>query len=326
MKNLIVYPNCSKGGVTSVIRGRAAANPEATFHAVFFNDRGGRDAFTDLPNVSVRIVRKDRAPSFLTYLAATHGYKRISVLSAPDVASKIEYPKDAEVAYEFHSSNISIIENELTSLDLSQISTIVAPSEYMAEQIRTVLPSGRENSVEVVPNLVDPTIFFAAPPSTNYLTGNQHPLLWVGRFDREKGYRYFLRALGMLPARYRGIVVVSIESDPTRAAEFLGEAAACGVLDRVDILANVPQQRMGELYREAAAKGGAMISTSLLESFGYSVLEAIYSDLPTFAFELPPFHEHPDPKGILRMVDTGDASAITEALLKGSSLDVSLRS
>lgn len=315
MKQLIVYPNFSKGGVTSVIRGRAAANPDTLFHVVFFNDRGGRDAFTDMPNVSARIVRKDRAPAHITYLAATHGYQRISILSSPEVASKAEYPKDAQVVYEFHTSNMKIIERELKQLDLSKVSSIAAPSTYMSDQIRGILPPGSANPVEVVPNLVDRSIFFAGPPVTSYLADGSHPLLWVGRFDREKGYRYFLRALGMLPSDYRGIVVVSIESDPARAAEFLGEAAACGVLDRVDILANVPQRRMGEIFREAASKGGAMISTSLLESFGYSVLEALYCGLPTFAFELPPFHEHPDPNNLLRMVDVGDASAIAEAIL-----------
>ena len=315
MKDLIVYPNCSKGGVSSVIRGRAVADPDTTIHAVFFNDRGGRDAFADLPNVHVRIVRKDRAKNFLSRLVKVHNYREISILSAPEILEDVADEAHSPISYEFHTSNMTVIENELSKLDPSTLTQIVAPTQVMADNIKRALPSTFRLNVNTRPNLIDTRAFYAAPPTTSHLPQDKKPLLWIGRFDAGKGYRYFLRLLGLLPDEYRGVVIVSLESAPARAAEFLGEAAATGVLDRIDLLANVPQARLGDMYREAAQLGGAMISTSLMESFGYSVAEALACELPVFAFDLPAFHEHNDPKNLMHLVDIGDILELKLALL-----------
>lgn len=317
MKHLIVYPNCSKGGVTSVIRGRAVANPSDEYHVVFFNDRGGRDAFDDLKNVTVRLPRNDRSAAFISHLVDTIEYSSVSVLSSPETVNTVNWMPELQPIYEFHSSDISVIRRELSHLKLGRICEFRAPSEYLAGIVRRELGTQISAPVVVLPNLVDSTAFWKGKSELAVLPYRKRPLVWIGRFDKGKGYRYFLRLLRTMPDEYIGVAIVSLESDPARAAEFWGEAYANGVQDRLHLLLNLPQRRVGSLYREAVSAGGALVSTSLMESFGYSIAEALACGLRIAAFELPPYDEHIDPEGLLSVVDIGDLHAMRSVLLYG---------
>lgn len=317
-RRLVVYPNCSKGGVTSVIRGRAAASPEEEFDVVFLQDRGGRDAFTDLENVSVRIVRMDRAPAYLTHIAGFRGYASISFLSTPELAVKASWPVGPTVNYEFHSSDLNVITKEIAALKLERIDHVVAPSKFMADQIAPLLPEGDSHKITTVPNLVDRRIFHPRNKARHafvYDFNGKIPLVWLGRFDKGKSYRSFVRLIGSLPDQYVGMLVTSMESEPQRAADFFGEVYAQEAQSRMTVLQNLPQPEIADLYRSVEASHGYLISTSLLESFGYTVAEAIATGLRVVAFDLPALREHPDPDGLVQFVDVGSVAEMRNAIL-----------
>ncbi|ATG50892.1 hypothetical protein CFK38_04635 [Brachybacterium vulturis] len=314
MKKLIVYPNASRGGVAAVIRGRAVAEPQTEFHCIFFNDRGGRDAYSDLPNVHVRVVQKVRSHNYISYSAREHNYVQVSVIASPETVEKTELPEMTPLVYEFHSSNMEIIAREIDALAFNKLDRIVAPTRFMAQKIASSLPARSKVQTDVQPNLVDSTSFYAGPARLHQLDPVRIPLIWIGRFDKGKGFTSFLRLLSLLPDSYVGVAVTSIENDPARAAEFLGEAGAAGVSARVSLLLNLPQFKLGEMYREAVSLGGALISTSLMESFGYAVAEALACELPIHAFELPVFAEHDDPAGRLHQVPIGDVIALADSV------------
>lgn len=320
MKKLIVYPNASKGGVAAVIRGRAVAEPRTQFHCVFFHDRGGREAYSDLPNVHVRIVQKDRSHNYISYSASLHSYSQVSVISSPETIEHAVFPDSTLVVYEFHSSNMEIVRRELDTVDFSKVDRIIAPSAYMGDQISDSIPSRLRLRADVVPNLVDSTSFYRGAAATRHLEPQAKPLFWIGRFDKAKGFTSYIRLLSLLPHEYVGVAVVSLENDAQRTAEFLGEAGAAGVSGRISLMLNLSQTKLGEMFREASELGGALISTSLMESFGYSVVEAIACNLPVHAFELPPFAEHTDPYGLLHQVPIGDVVALAESV-RGISYD-----
>lgn len=317
-RRLIVYPNCSKGGVTSVIRGRAATSPEIQFDVVFLHDRGGRDAFNDLDNVSVRICRKDRAPAYITYVSNTRNYESVSLLSVPELTHQVEWPDEMVVNYEFHSSDLDIISREISHLKLDQINRVVAPSRFMADQIIPLLPEDESHKAVTVPNLVDHRLFRPPHASSDtgvYDFGDSIPLIWVGRFDKGKSYRSFVRLLGVLPQHYVGVLITSMENDPQRAGDFYGEVYTQGVNARTTVLLNVPQHEIADIYRAATVAGGYLVSTSLLESFGYTVAEAIATGLRVVAFQLPALREHPDPGRLVRFVDIGSVTEMRDAIL-----------
>lgn len=319
MKQLIVYPNASKGGITSVIRGRAAAEPNVRFDVLFFNDRGGSQAFADLKNVRTAILPKGRAEFAAKYLHSQNSYDTISILSAPSMMKHLA-DVSAHVRYEFHSSDMSVNKREIDALELGSIDELSVPSNFMASAIQHIIPAQFRKKLSVTPNLVDGTIFSAEGTTDFYRdlpsersSSNAIPLVWVGRFDEGKGYRHFLRALGMLPSKYYGVVVVSLEKDPSRASAFLNEAAVAGVFDRVELYLNQSQFEMAKLYRWAAQRGGRAVSTSLLESFGYFVAESAACGLPVVAFNLPVWKEHENQNKI-STVPVGSVTELVRAI------------
>lgn len=321
MRKLIIYPNCSKGGVTSVIRGRARAEQHVQFDVVFFNDRGGRNAFDDLPNVSVRIIRQDRSGNYFNYLLKHFRYDAISVLSHPKSANLLSENPELAVTYEFHSSDTKVMEREIGELNLDQLARIIAPTPQMTKIVSKFLPARIRPRVYVETNLVD-TKLFSEDGSTDFFANSRFkqddkgiPLLWVGRFDLGKGYQYMIRTLAQLPDEYFAIFVVSLESDPERANRFYRECAEMGVTHRVRLLLNLPQSVMGNLYRSVREAGGLAVSTSLMESFGYTVAEALACGTPVAAFDLPVWDNF-SKQELMRRVTSGDVQALARAIEK----------
>lgn len=319
MRHLIVYPNCSKGGVTSVIRGRARKNPEIHFDVVFFNDRGGRFAFEDLPNVTVRIVRQDRSTSYFNYLMENFSYSSVSVLSSPATSNQLVKFENCRVTYEFHSSDMSIVKEEIDQLEVDRIARFIAPTSVMTEQIRDLLPLRVRDRLEVESNLVDTALFSTDGRAEFFANSrfeqdaNAIPLIWVGRFDSGKGYQYFIRTIAQLPEQYVGHVIVSLESDPDRADKFLSECAAMGVEDRVRLYLNLSQAQIAEAYRSVRDAGGWCVSTSLMESFGYSVAEARACGLRVAAFDLPVWDAYAHDSAVVT-VPTGSIPALVRVI------------
>ncbi|MHB0834175.1 MAG: glycosyltransferase family 4 protein [Corynebacterium aurimucosum] len=319
MRKLIIYPNCSKGGVSSVIRGRAADEPNTHFDVVFFNDRGGLRTFSDIANVNARIIREDRAIAYLTYIVSRMEYDSVHVLSTPKIANALVKDSDVAVVYEFHSSNMTVVGEELKELDVDKMSQIAVPSEVMRLKIGERLPRRILARLIVTPNLVDHRVFSSEGPSDFFdrdpklADSTLRPIVWVGRFDKDKGYQYAVRALAQLPENYFGIFVVSLEHDPIRTSRFLSECDAMGVRDRIQFYMNLSQPEISTLYRSARDRGGVYVSTSLMESFGYAIAESMECGLPCVAFQLPVLDMHND-RGQLYSVPVGDIQAMSQLI------------
>lgn len=319
MRKLIIYPNCSKGGVSSVIRGRAADEPNTHFDVVFFNDRGGLRTFSEISNVSVRIIREDRAIAYLTYIVSRMEYDSVHVLSTPKIANALVENPDVAVVYEFHSSNMTVVEQELKELDIDKMSQIAVPSEMMKLKIGDRLPRRTLARLIVIPNLVDHRVFSHEGPADffdrdpKFADPALRPIVWVGRFDKDKGYQYAVRALAQLPEGFFGIFVVSLEHDPVRTSRFLSECDAMGVRDRVQLYMNLSQPQISNLYRSARDRGGVYVSTSLMESFGYAIAESMECGLPCVAFQLPVLDIHSN-RGKIYSVPVGDIQVMSELI------------
>jgi len=316
MRKLITYPNCSKGGVSSVIRGRAAAEPDTVFDIIFIYDRGGLRAFDDLANVNIRVIRPDRQIAFLKALLNELEYESVHVLSQPLVANELSALDHSAITYEFHSSNMNVVESEISKLDLDRLAEIAVPSKQMETWIRERVPRRLQQRINVVPNLVDELTFQPDGTSTYFdndpdFPNDAIPVVWVGRFDRDKGFHYAVRTLAQMPRRFFGVFVVSLEHDPARVAAFLNECDAMGVRDRVHLLMDLSPEEMANIYRSAAARAGVFISTSLMESFGYAIAESMKCGLPCVAFELPILSLH---TGRLSAVPIGDVAGMSRVI------------
>lgn len=294
VRHLSVYANCSLGGMTSVYRARALSRPDVLFDFIFINDREGSGAFEALPNCSVRIVRKDRLADFVNYLLATREYEELSITSVPDLPGALVRQKATQVFYEFHAPAASIIDNELNKLDIDAVDTLRAPSDWASSLVRGRLGAASGVNVVTANNIVDGKTFASEGPlAPSVGREDGMPVLWIGRFENaQKNYVDFLRVLSLLPEKYYGLMIGSLETDPERMGRVLGAAGYFGVEDRVDMYLNVAQQDMGGIHRMVADRGGVFCSTSLSETFGYGIVEAGRCGVPVAAYAVGPIKEH----------------------------------
>lgn len=319
--SLFMYPNFSKGGVSAVLRGRAAHSPSTKFYAIFDQDRGGKGIFDSFDNIEARVVRKDRQKAYLAYIQDQYTLDQICVLSNPGVVDLFSVTSYPYLRYEFHSSDMRVLKAEIDRLNLGRVDEFVVPSTYMAERIYGLGNMHIRRRLNVAQNLVDTTVFGTDGEANffefdvNRIGSMFRPLVWVGRFDKGKGYTYLLRTLAALPDEYVAYVVVSLEDEPSRAIDFISEAAALGVASRVSVLSNVSPAMLANIFRSARDMDGLLVSTSLLESFGYSVAEALACGLHVRAFDLPVWREHAKFDVLGESVPSGDVRALAESVV-----------
>lgn len=308
------YANCSMGGMATVYRTRASFNPEESHLLVFQKDRGGRAAFRNIPNLDIRIVPRSRLHVYLQFLASTQEVSQLRITADPKLANAVPDAIRGRVVYEFHSSALDALSAEIDQLDFNNVSQLWTPSRYMKTALGHLLPEHAPR-VSVVPNLVDTTVFREDGERFPYARAHAIPILWVGRFDAGKNVRDLLRAMSILPARYMIHIVVSLESDPDRLAQTLAELDAYGLSDRTRIHLNLSQAKIAGLYRYTRDSGGIFCSTSLGESFGYSVAEALATRTPVVAYDVGAIGELSTAFDSPYLVPVGDIEGLARTIL-----------
>lgn len=304
--------------MTTVYRTRALVGHDS--HAfLFLNDRGGRAAFDSLSDAEYRIIPKGRFAAALAFSAANAGYDEVRITSMPNEPASIRKIFHGRIVYEFHTSTKEIIERELEALDLECVDEIWTPSAWLRNVVIRRLDEANAQKCRTVPNLIDHNIFHPDVPAVSkILDEGCVPILWIGRFDKGKNYNDFFRTLSLLDEKYIPLLVVSFETEPDRTSKALHEARAYGLADRLQLFLNLSQHQLAELYTWVRDRGGAFVSTSLAESFGYSIGEALACGLPTAAYRVGGVPEVPTNGTPMHLVPVGDiygmAQAITELI------------
>lgn len=104
----------------------------------------------------------------------------------------------------------------------------------------------------------------------------QLTLLWAGRLEPQKGLVIALRALAQ--CKYREIRFL-VAGSGTEKSEMESLTRSLGLSDRVEFLGWVPHQTMTSLFQSC----DGFVFTSLRDSFGSVILEAMSNGLPVIA-------------------------------------------
>lgn len=310
---LTLYPNCSLGGMTTVYRNRAIAEPDVDFDFVFLKNFGGIASFKALNNVSVNVVDQDNIPEYLANELRRIKYDEIRLTTLYELVKTLS---DNKLIYEVHTSDFTTIGQELGQLDFSCLDEIWVPSQYSYQMVLPFIPEKWLTKLRVVPNIVDTSVFCPEGKSLVFprLGDDVVPLIWVGRFDRTKNFRDFLTVVSQLPTTYIGIMVASLENDVNRLAHVLYQIRNMRLEKRIRIFFNISQADMASLYRFSVRNKGFFCSTSLSESFGYGVLEAVLSGLPVVAYNVGALSEHLRHNFSIQFISPGDYCGFSEII------------
>ncbi len=179
-------------------------------------------------------------------------------------------------------------------------SSVIAVSESVAKRLRALTAT----EVVVIPNGADhlPVLPRRATKSS--------PLLAVGHLEPRKNVELLLRALALDPALPDLMLAGAAKGDHERRLRQL--ANELGVASRVRFLGFVADERLPELYAEAAC----VIVPSWIEGFGLAAVEALRAGAPLAVADAGALPEVAGP-GVPRFDPRAPASAaraIREAL------------
>lgn len=184
----------------------------------------------------------------------------------------------------------------------SRISRTIAPSAYVAERLgRSGFPAERTT---VLP-------YFCPIEPAKEVTprGDARPtLLFVGRVRQVKGVDVFVKALGMMPAKVRGVIVG--DANETQKSQLRALATAAGCADRLEIRPWASREQMRHVYAEA----NVFTFPSLwAETLGIVGLEALAGGVPVVGSDVGGVREwlHDGKTGFL--VQPNDPKALADA-------------
>jgi len=154
--------------------------------------------------------------------------------------------------------------------------------------------------IALVPNGVDETRFFPGDPmSTDF------NVIAIGAFIHpRKGFRYLLDAYRLLGER--GLTIADVGR---RSAE---QQAVLRSIPNVRTFGTVPQEELVHLMRRSAV----LLSTSLYEGFGLSLIEALACGRPAFAFDAGAVREVLSPIDAGLVVPLRDTAELARRVLR----------
>jgi glycosyltransferase involved in cell wall biosynthesis len=176
----------------------------------------------------------------------------------------------------FATGKMSLRERRIWGEVASRARRRFAVSAPFARTLEDVLPS-RPLSWDVLSNLVDRRFLEAPLPRAG---ASDFTFVNVGLLEPKKGHAVLLRAFA-LAFREDRTVRLRIVGDGSQYEILTGLAASLGVADQVDFLGS--QSRQG--VQEAVAAGNVFVLSSLLETFGVAVVEALALGKPVVVTE-----------------------------------------
>jgi L-malate glycosyltransferase len=180
---------------------------------------------------------------------------------------------------------------------------ILPVSQFLRDAIRSY---GVERPFEVVPNVVDTSVFF--PPSWEPKAEAKRKLLFVGNLEplHLKGFPTLLRALDRLREQRHDWQLDVIGDGPERSHH---EMAAAGLGEHVTFHGSQPKPVVAQAMREA----DLLVLPSRFDNLPCVIVEALASGLPVVSTTVGGIPELVDERSG-RLVPPDDEIALAEAL------------
>lgn len=275
MKILISYIFCTRGGVETALYNRLKDinrnGPRIDLH--FFNDWGGLPLFDDYDgNV---FVQSDE--SKIQKIIKDEGYDAVISIDTPEmlkILNNMEYKgKTGLEVHTTYKDGIGYLKDKIMDI----VDFIIVPSRYQKDMVQKTI-NGK--NIYILENAVNEKMTYTR---INKAKSGERIVLWVGRLDEHKNWRLFLKIAKMLHEKDSDIlfqVVGGFKSRQSEIDEFENMIYEFGLECSLRWVPQAPYQSMAEIYSRTADSGGCYISTSVNESFGMTVVEAMACRCP----------------------------------------------
>jgi glycosyltransferase involved in cell wall biosynthesis len=152
------------------------------------------------------------------------------------------------------------------------VAGFLVPTAAQAKLVAELI--GGVDKVTVVPNPIRE--IFTDSPNRDVPRPPRQVVAWIGRLDEHKNWKGFLDVASRVtrPAAVEWWIVGD-NPDPGVTNALRQHATALNLLARLRWLRKVPHERMPLLLDMVRESGGVTITTSLGESFGLTVIEAM---------------------------------------------------
>jgi len=179
----------------------------------------------------------------------------------------------------------------------------------VSESLRRSIESyGIRARFQVVPNVVDTSLFHPAEDKGHVREDNKKRLLLVALLDPKKGVPYLLEALARLKEK-RDDFVLDIVGDGPNRAEYEELSRKLGLQDIVRFHGLKSKQEVAEFMRRC----DIFVLPSLFETFGVVLIEALACGKPVIATDIGGPNEIVTPQ-VGKLVPPGNSEALAEAI------------
>jgi glycosyltransferase involved in cell wall biosynthesis len=270
VKVLFVYKFLTLGGVETVLQARleGLSAHRLDAQAWFLRDGGGRSIFDGL---EARIQVGD-VGALRSYLEG----------QPPDVVSSIDteevFPlispaaEGPKLVVEAHSPYVENLEY-LRRIDRANVAAFFVPTEHQRAVVLRRLGNGAD--VTVIPNALRRCF---VERDGALLPKPPRPIVaWVGRLDALKNWVGFLAIARRVARRMPEVEFWMVTPSPgsTAAGDLYRRVSRLGLAERFVWYQGLPHDRMPNLLDAVRESGGVVLSTSLGESFGMAIAEAM---------------------------------------------------
>ncbi len=270
---------------------------------VFWKDMGISETLSGHP------IRFEKDPRAVRRLIHEKKFDVVVVIDTPEYLEDFGRQRDFPLITEIHTT---------TELGLGYLKErswttdgYIVPSAYSKKMLRERFGVGEDAAVEVVPNSIDHRLF----PRVESKTPGARPVFaWVGKLDDHKDWRTFLALAAKITERIDAeFWIVGGETAPAhRVEEFIDACERLALHPHCRWFPRIEYRAIHRLHAAVRASGGAAIMTTINESFGMAVLEALICGVPVIASRVGALPEIAPDAPYVRFYELGDIEAAAE--------------
>ena len=321
MKILFVYQFCTLGGVETVLKNRLTAFRKRGIspHVVFLRDLGGSKIFEGLENIHYEHREKE-----LQRIVEKGGFDFVIPIDTPQIYPVLRESRfQGILVTEVHTNNLNNLKY-VSMIGETGTKAIITPSQFEKELIHKEIGGFDRNGIPiyVIPNPIDLEVFCFREPRNK---PTKKVIGWVGRLEKEKNWKHFLEIASSVSKKRDDLLFLIIGGYSAEEGVKKDFLAMVKRLDLIDCLKWVPYleyDRMPGVYSLMGASGGCLVTTSVLEPFGMTAIEAMACQCPVVASRVGGFKEiiEEDQNGFLYEANhTPEATGKIETLLESIS-------